>query len=267
MKTDSQALSASQQFIDSILALRPRVAVFDCDGTLWSGDSGADFFYWEMKRGMVPAKVAYWATARYDDYKAGNVGEEAMCGEMVTINAGTSMEALEKAAAEFFSSVVSSRIFPEMLQLTRELNAAGCEIWAVSSTNDWVVREGVKRFGIPGDHVLAACVHLDEGRATDRLIRVPSGPGKAVAINEVLRKPVDACFGNSIHDLAMLEIAKHPFVVNPNPNLEKIAREKKWPVYWPAGSDRSFRPGTAGSRCCRRSSRRRRSARASSRSG
>jgi phosphoserine phosphatase len=236
LNTDSQVSSASQQFIDSILALRPRVAVFDCDGTLWSGDAGADFFYWEMKRGMVPAKVAYWATSRYNDYKAGNVGEEDMCGEMVTINAGTSLEALEKAAAEFFSSIVAPRIFPEMLQLTRELNAAGCEIWAVSSTNDWVVREGVKRFGIPGDHVLAACVHLEEGRATDRLIRVPSGPGKAVAIREVLKKRVDACFGNSIHDLAMLEIAQHPFAVNPNPNLERIARQKSWPIYWPEGT-------------------------------
>ncbi len=236
MKTDIQISSTGKQFIDSILALHPKVAVFDCDGTLWSGDSGADFFYWEMKRGIIPAKVAYWATARYDDYKAGNVDEEAMCGEMVTIHAGNAMHALEKAAEEFFATVVEPRIFPEMLQLTQELHSAGCEIWAVSSTNDWVVREGVKRFGIPGEHVLAACVHLEEGRATDRLIRVPSGPGKAMAINEVLGKPVDACFGNSIHDLAMLEIAQHPFVVNPNPNLEKIAKVKNWPVYWPTGT-------------------------------
>jgi HAD superfamily phosphoserine phosphatase-like hydrolase len=236
LTTDTQASSASQQFIDSILAMRPRVAVFDCDGTLWSGDSGADFFYWQIKRRMIPAKVAQWATVRYDDYKAGNVGEEAMCGEMVTINAGNTLEALEAAAAEFFASVVAPRIFPEMLQLTRELDSAGCEIWAVSSTNDWVVREGVKRFGIPGGHVLAACLQFQNGRATDTLIRVPSGPGKATAIEEVVKKPVDICFGNSIHDLAMLEIARHPFAVNPNPNLEKIAKEKKWPVYWPAGT-------------------------------
>lgn len=236
MKTDIETTSAAQKFIDSVLALRPQIAVFDCDGTLWSGDSGADFFYWEIKRNMIPTKVAEWALARYADYKAGNVGEEVMCGEMVTIHAGISMPILEKAAEEFFSSVVAPRVFPEMLQLTRELHAAGCEIWAVSSTNDWVVREGVKHFGIPADRVLAACVHLDAEKATDRLVRVPSGPGKAVALNEVMGRQVDACFGNSIHDLAMLEIAQHPFVVNPNPNLEKIAKEKSWPIYWPAGT-------------------------------
>lgn len=236
MRTDIRTLSAGQKFADSILSLRPRVAAFDCDGTLWSGDSGADFFYWEIERGMVPPEVAQWATARYEDYKAGKVDEETMCGEMVTINAGTAMQALEEAAEQFFPSVVEQRIFPEMLRLARELASAGCEVWAVSSTNDWVVREGVKRFGIPGRRVLAAAVHVEDGRATNRLIRVPSGPGKATAIQEVVRKPVDVCFGNSIHDAAMLELARHAIAVNPNPDLEKIAQERSWQVHWPAGT-------------------------------
>jgi phosphoserine phosphatase len=70
------------------------------------------------------------------------------------------------------------------------------------------------------------------------LIRVPSGRGKAVAIAEVVQKQVDVCFGNSIHDAAMLELARHPFVVNPNPDLEKIAQEKSWHIYWPSGTQK-----------------------------
>jgi HAD superfamily hydrolase (TIGR01490 family) len=235
LKTET---SASQKFADSILALRPRVAVFDCDGTLWSGDSGADFFYWQIDRGMFPHDIAERAAARYADYKQGKVDEEIMCGEMVTINAGHALQALQEAAEVFFSSVVEKRIFPEMLRLTRELDSIGCEVWAVSSTNDWVVREGVKRFGISRRRVLAASVHVDDGQITDRLIRVPSGPGKATAIAEVVQKQVDVCFGNSIHDLAMLEIARHAFAVNPNPDLEKIAAEKNWQIYWPSGSQK-----------------------------
>jgi HAD superfamily hydrolase (TIGR01490 family) len=234
--SQTQPSTESQKFADSVLVQRPRVAVFDCDGTLWSGDCGADFFYWEIERGLLPGKIVEWALPRYQDYKAGNVAEDVMCGEMVTINAGISMQVLEEAAEEFFSSVVEPRIFPEMVRLTRELAAAGCEIWAVSSTNDWVIREGVKRFGIRGSRVLAAAVHVEDGLLTDRLVRVPSGPGKAVAIKEIVRKPVDVCFGNSIHDLEMLEIARHAFVVNPKPDLERVAQEKSWPVYWPAGT-------------------------------
>lgn len=228
--------SAAQQFADSVLALRPRLAVFDCDGTLWSGDCGADFFYWEIERGFLPPNVAEWALARYNDYKAGKVDETTMCGEMVAINAGIPMEKLEKAAEEFFPSAVEQRIFPEMVRLTRELAAAGCDIWAVSSTNDWVIREGVKRFGIRRSHVLAASVHVEDGVLTDRLLRVPSGPGKALAIQEVIRKLPDVCFGNSIHDLEMLELARCPFAINPNLDLEKIAQERGWRVYWPMGT-------------------------------
>ena len=232
----TQFLSAGQKFADSVLALRPRVAVFDCDGTLWSGDCGADFFYWEIERGLLPSKIAEWATARYADYKAGKVDEDTMCGEMVTINAGIAMQALAEAAEEFFLAVVEQRIFPEMLRLTRELAATGCEIWAVSSTNDWVIREGVKRFGIRGSHVLAASAHVENGALTDRLARVPSGPAKATVIQEIVHKPVDVCFGNSIFDADMLEIARYRFAINPNPDLEQIAGKKGWQVYWPVGT-------------------------------
>ena len=78
MRTET---SASQKFADSILALRPRVAVFDCDGTLWSGDSGADFFYWQIDRGMFPHGVAERAAARYADYNQGKVDETEMSGD------------------------------------------------------------------------------------------------------------------------------------------------------------------------------------------
>ena len=103
-----------------------------------------------------------------------------MCGEMVTINRGLSHEALQRAAEEFFDEVVSHRIFPELQELTRRLAEQGCELWAVSSTNNWVVEVGAARFGIPLERVLAACVHIENGSASDRLIRVPTDELKAV---------------------------------------------------------------------------------------
>lgn len=222
-------------FVSSVLALKPAIAVFDCDGTLWSGDAGADFFYWEIERGLVSPQVGEWARARYQEYVAGKVSELEMCGEMVTMNCGISNEVLRRAATEFFEQVVSPRIFPEMQELTRRLAGQGCELWAVSSTNNWVVDVGAKRFDILPHHVLAACVEVENGRATGSLVRVPTDERKAAVIREVIGKPMEAVFGNSIHDQAMLELAKWPFCVNPNPDLEKIARERGWTVYWPEG--------------------------------
>ena len=231
------SLSSSQsEFISGVLSFSPRVAVFDCDGTLWSGDSGADFFFWELDRGLLPADVAQWARGRYDRYLAGRVAEDVMCGEMVQIHRGLDESAVRAAAKEFFETVVAPRFFPEMVELTRVLSATGCQLWAVSSTNNWVVEVGAERVGIPSERVLAACVSSQAGRLTDKLVRVPSGDGKAVALRAVMTPPIDAAFGNSIHDFAMLELATRPYCINPNPDLLAIAQDRRWPVYWPAGT-------------------------------
>jgi phosphoserine phosphatase len=92
------------------------------------------------------------------------------------------------------------------------------------------------RFRIARAHVLAACLHVEDGCATNRLLRVPTDELKALAIREVIGKPVDGVFGNSIHDHAMLEIAKHPFCINPTADLEQAAQAKHWPIYWPTGA-------------------------------
>lgn len=223
----------AERFVQSVLALDIKIAVFDCDGTLWAPDSGSGFFYWEQEQGLLSPDVIAWILPRYDDYNAGNVAEEVMCGEMVTVHKGRSRERLEKAARDYWHAHIPATIFPEMHRLTHELKQRGVELWAVSSTNNWVVEVGAEHFGIPREHVLAASIHFENEIATDRLVRVPSGPDKAVAIREVIGSPVDAVFGNSIHDLAMLELAKYPFAINPNSSLRPIALERGWTIYDP----------------------------------
>jgi phosphoserine phosphatase len=31
----------------------------------------------------------------------------------------------------------------------------------------------------------------------------------------------------------MLELATHPFAINPNPDLEIVATARGWTIYWP----------------------------------
>jgi phosphoserine phosphatase len=224
-----------QQFLDQVLGLELRVAASDCDGTLWAGDAGETFFQWEMKEGIVPSEVAQAMRSRYAEYKAGKVSEDDMCGEMVTMHRGISEAVMMRAASDFMAHAFPGRIFPEMQELVRRLHTQGCEIWAVSSSNEWVIRAGMKEFGIPPERILAAKVEVEDGIVTDRLVRVPSGPGKPKALREVAGRKIDAAFGNSRWDADMLADAEHGFAVNPNADLEAAARERGWAVYFPEG--------------------------------
>ena len=156
-----------------------------------------------------------------------------MCGEMVQLYASLQEAELRHAAADYFHSHIEAHIFPEMRTLIEKLRAGGSDIWAVSSTNNWVIEEGVSHFGIPASRVLAACVKVTDGRITSDLIDVPSGDGKAAALRHAGIASPDAVFGNSIHDAAMLAIAKRAFPVNPTPALLEIAAGRGWTVFYP----------------------------------
>jgi phosphoserine phosphatase len=163
----------------------------------------------------------------------GEVSEAAICGEMVQMYQRLREEEMRRAARAFFEKQIERNIFPEMLALVEELRGDGVDIWAVSSTNNWVIEEGVRRFGIPADRVLAARVEVKDGMVTDVLLDVPTDEGKVAALARAGVTAPDAVFGNSVHDAAMLGIARRAFPVNPTPGLVERSAQAGWPVYYP----------------------------------
>ena len=227
----------AQEFERLVLDGNPRVAVFDCDGTLWGGDSGYGFMAWSIEQGLVSRSATEWMDTRYRGYLAGRVSELAICGEMVQLYAGLRDAELRSAAARYVSEFVRPRIFAEMAQLLARLGQAGVALWAVSSTNKWVVAEGVRGFGIPEERVLAAEVRVVDGLITSELVDVPTGEAKAVSLKRMGIERPDAVFGNSIHDLAMLELGRCAFPVNPSPALIEAAARNGWGYFRPAAAE------------------------------
>ncbi len=225
---------STEEFLDSVRELAPAVAVFDCDGTLWSGDAGSSFMQWTIETGLVSREVTDAIDARYRAYLHGEVSELAICGEMVQMYQGLRETEMRAAARAFFAEMIEPNIFPEMQELVAELRGLGSEIWAVSSTNDWVIEEGVTRFGVTAERVLAARVRIENGLVTNELMDVPTDEGKVAALERAgVQRPV-AVFGNSVHDAAMLMMGGRAYPVNPSAALIEISTERRWPVYFPA---------------------------------
>jgi phosphoserine phosphatase len=142
----------SSAFIDSVLHLQPRLAVFDCDGTLWSGDAGEGFFDWELKRGVVSDDVVRWARNRYADYKVGKVSEDDMCGEMVTLHRGLRETDVLALAHDYFEQHFVRQIFPEMRELIHRGAMSGRSHRRMSGSSELRCRISVllpKRSSLP----------------------------------------------------------------------------------------------------------------------
>jgi phosphoserine phosphatase len=228
---------SAKEFKEQVLDLKPKIAVFDCDGTLWSGDSGYGFMVWSIEQGLVSRSTSDWIDSRHRAYRAGQVSELQICGEMVQIYAGLREQELQAAAAQYTEEFVRRRVFMEMADLVAALQRQGAQLWAVSSTNKWVVAEGVRPLGIPHERVLAAEVTSVTGIIGGEIVDVPTDEGKAAALARVGLTRPDAVFGNSVHDLAMLEVAAHPFPVNPSPALLEAAARKRWGYFRPAAAE------------------------------
>jgi len=242
----SQILAATRlttlEFHAEVHALSPAIAVFDCDGTLWSGDAGSSFMKWTIETGLVSREAADWMDVRYRGYLRGEVSEVAICGEMVQMYQRLREEEMRRAAKIFFETRIEGNIFPEMLKLVESLRSKGVEIWAVSSTNNWVIEEGMRRFGIGADRVLAARVSVKDGVVTDGILDVPTDQGKVAALAAAGVTAPDAVFGNSVHDAAMLAIARRAFPVNPTPALVERSAQESWPIYYPASVEPTAGP-------------------------
>jgi phosphoserine phosphatase len=99
------------------------------------------------------------------------------------------------------------------------------------------VAEGVRPLGIPEQRVLAVEARVVDGVITSEIVSVPTDKGKAEALRRVGLPAPDVVFGNSIHDLAMLEIARRAFPVNPSPALMQAAAKRGWGYFRPQATE------------------------------
>ena len=175
--------------------------------------------------------------ARHADYKAGKVSEEVMCGEMVTLHKGLEEAVIQEATDRFFEDNLVSGIFPEMQALLHRLHDNGCEVWAVSSEQS--MDYSISHAAFQNSSRTNSCYGSESyWRARDGSTdsytewswKTGSDPigSQARSRRYVWKFPMGS---RDARDVAA------PFAINPKPDLEKIAHEQGWPVYFPEGTE------------------------------
>ncbi len=195
-------------------ALRPavtragrRVAVFDADGTLWSGDVGEAHLDWLDRHGVVAPPAPHGSLREaYDALCArdASAGYAWACEVMAGLD-----EARVVETARGCWQGHRERIFAPMRALVAALAAAGVEVWVVSASHRWIVAAGAAELGVAAERVVAVSVPVAQGRLGAPVEQpMPNGPGKVAAIAaRVGARPVLGA-GNSLHDAPMIDTAE-----------------------------------------------------------
>ncbi|MFD3744321.1 1-acylglycerol-3-phosphate O-acyltransferase [Nocardia sp. NPDC058633] len=144
--------------------------------------------------------------------------------------AGSPEDELEQLGRKAFGKQVYGRLFPEAWQLIRAHQLAGHTVILVSELTRFQVRPVADRFGI--DTVLCTELAVEDGVLTGHPVGTPLWrTGKSTAVVEFAADmEIGYVYADSVADLPLLELARRPTVIDPDPALATIAADNGWPT-------------------------------------
>jgi HAD superfamily hydrolase (TIGR01490 family) len=222
-----------------------RLALFDLDHTLISGDSDYEWGQFLIEHGVL-AREQYEAqnAAYYEQYKAGTLDIHEFLGFALRPLAAHTAEELERWHAQFMASRIRPMILGRARALVGEHRDARDLCAIVTATNSFVTAPIAREFGVP--HLVATEPERIDGRFTGRVAGVPCfREGKIARVAqwlEGLGKRLEdfaetSFYSDSHNDLPLLERVSRPVAVDPDEALAAAARARGWPVISLRGSE------------------------------
>jgi HAD superfamily hydrolase (TIGR01490 family) len=215
------------------------LALFDLDGTLIPRDSDHAFGEFLIHQGWAdPAEFKRGNDRFYAEYLAGTLDMPAYVNFATAPWRQRAPHEMAQVLDEFLHAVVRPMVLPAALDLVRQHQAAGDLVAIVTATNEVVTRPIASAFGV--QELIATQLERDaSGAVTGAIKGVPSfREGKIERVQAWLAQQGHAFadferhtfYSDSTNDLPLLEHVSHPVATNPGPTLERLARERGWPV-------------------------------------
>lgn len=221
------------------MGIRKHAAFFDFDGTLIRGDSQAMELRHMLRYGLMP-RVNPFLIIRI--IGTGILSYFSLLSRLyqnmvyIKIYRGMSLQEASGIGNSIFNSKIRRKFNQQALNMLENHRKEGALIVIVSATPGHIL-EQVREY-IKPDFIVCTDLETDSmNRFTGRpLGRICIGDEKVRRIQYLAKKynlDLSASYAYSDHhaDLPLLEAVGRPAVVNPTVKLEKIAWERRWPVY------------------------------------
>jgi phosphoserine phosphatase len=143
------------------------------------------------------------------------------------------VQTVRDIVSDTLHNIVEPLVYDEAVDLIEEHHAAGRDVIIVSTSGAEMVEPIGELLG--ADHVVATRMEVAEGKYTGKIRFYAYAENKAKAITDLARKrgydlAGSYAYSDSVTDVHMLEIVGHPYAVNPDKELRRIARERGWPI-------------------------------------
>jgi len=212
-------------------------AFFDLDKTLMQGSSGFQFARAVREAGMMSRRQLVsdaFANLRFRLRGASDEESEALRIRIATSLEGVRVRDLDRLGVRVMQRILP-RLYPQMLTIAYAHQDAGRPAYIVTAAAQDMaqVLARVMTFdGALGSALSEVQDGVYTGRPTGAFLY---GSAKAVAIQQMAaRENLDltACYAysDSVSDAPMLRAVGHPVVVNPDSELERLAREEGWEI-------------------------------------
>ena len=217
-------------------ALRRTAAFFDLDKTIIARSSSFVFSRSFYQGGLINRRAVLRSAYAHFLYLVGGAAHaqmERMREYLSRLVTSWDVQTVKDIVAETLHTIVDPIVYDEAVTLIEEHHLTGRDVVIVSSSGAEVVEPIGDLLG--ADHVVATRMVVDAGRFTGEIEDYVYGPAKAEAIQRLAQAQgydLSRCFAysDSSTDLAMLEAVGHPYAVNPDRALRRIAAERGWPV-------------------------------------
>jgi HAD superfamily hydrolase (TIGR01490 family) len=214
------------------------LALFDLDNTLLAGDSDFEWAQYLISRGVLDREV-YEARNQdfYEQYKAGTLDiHEFLDFQLKPLSRHPRRE-LDAWHADFMATRILPIVTARGRELVRRHQAEGALTAIVTATNSFVTAPIARVFGIA--HLVATEPEQANGRFTGGVSGIPSfREGKIARVESWLGGlghdwhsfSRSWFYSDSLNDLPLLAKVTDPVAVDPDPTLERHARERGWPI-------------------------------------